>query len=68
MAPVRYLVAQRPWTAPLRAVRPLTFWVSPVRTSSRSRNGSSGRRMGDNSNPAPVAAGVHSSITTPFGT
>ena len=67
MAPVRNFVAQRPCTAPLRAVRPFTFWVRPLSTVTRSRNGSRGARMGENANPAPSPAGVHSSMTTPLG-
>ena len=68
MAPVRYFVAQRPCTAPLLAASPSLFWVSPDRISRRSRNGFSGSRIGLNSNAAPSSAGVHLSMTTPFGT
>ena len=41
---------------------------SPVSTVSRSRNGSSGCRIGVNSNPVPAAAGVQFCITMPLGT
>src|SRR5580658_6343658 len=34
----------------------------------RSRNGSRGFRIGENSKPAPSVAGVHLSITAPCGT
>ena len=64
---MRNLVAHRPWTAPLLAVRPFTFWVNPLSTSNRSRNGASGARIGENANPVPSVAGVHWSSTTPFG-
>ena len=40
----------------------------PVKTAMWSRNGSSGSRMGVNSNPAPSVAGVHLFMIMPFGT
>ena len=60
--PVRKLVAPVSWmlSGPLL--------LSPDTTSKRSRKGSSGCRIGVISNPVPAVAGVHCSITIPFGT
>ena len=41
--------------------------ANPLRTSTWSRNGSSGLRIRENSNPLPVCAGTHCSWMTPFG-
>ena len=41
---------------------------SPLKTRVRSRNGSSGVRMGENSNPSPSVGGVQSNMLTPFPT
>ena len=60
--PVRKLVAPVSWMSS----GPLL--LSPDTTSRRSRNGASGCRIGVISNSVPAVAGIHLSITMPFGT
>jgi hypothetical protein len=59
MNPVRKVAPARAWSpAPSPSARPCTC-ASPLKTSSRSRNGSNGFIVDANSKLAPSVAGVH---------
>ena len=62
--PLNHVVGLSEWTAVVSAAR----WPRPLMTFSRSRNGSSGLRIGVNSNPESTVAGVHLSMIAPCGT
>ena len=62
--PLSQVVGLRECTAVLSAAR----WPSPLMMFRRSRNGSSGLRIGEISNPEPSVAGVHLSMIAPCGT
>src|SRR5439155_27192192 len=61
--PLNHVVGLSEWTADVSAAR----WPRPDTTSTYSRNGSSGLRIGENSKLAPSCAGVHLSMMAPCG-
>src|ERR1700733_13564190 len=62
--PLSHVVGLSECTAVLSAAR----LPNPLTTFTRSRNGSSGFKIGENSNADPSADGVHLSMIAPCGT